>query len=108
MFSKADDTSQTVYHDWYLRVEYMYMLLANTSVVSSILLFISPLSDFVNIYCIDNNLDSIQVKLCSVKSVVLLYFVFLAHVLADLALKQWKSKMWKHLKCVSIKAKIDI
>jgi len=83
MFSKADDTSQTVYHDWYLR-------------------------DFVNIYCIDNNLDSIQVKLCSVKSVVLLYFVFLAHVLADLALKQWKSKMRKHLKCVSIKAKIDI
>lgn len=56
MFSKADDTSQTVYHDWYLRVEYMYMLLANTSVVSSILLFISALSDIVNIYCIDNEL----------------------------------------------------
>lgn len=56
MFSKADDTSQTVYHDWYLRVEYMYMLLANTSVVSSILFFISPLSDIVNIYCIDNEL----------------------------------------------------
>lgn len=56
MFSKADDTSRTVYHDWYLRVKYMYMLLANTSVESSILLFISPLSDIVNISCIDNEL----------------------------------------------------
>lgn len=56
MFSKADDTSRTVYHDWYLRVKYMYMLLANTSVESSILLFLSPLSDIVNISCIDNEL----------------------------------------------------
>lgn len=56
MFSKADDTSQTVYHDWYLQVKYMYMLLANTSVVSSVLLFSSPISDIVNISCIDNEL----------------------------------------------------
>lgn len=56
MFSKADDTSRTVDHDWYLRVKNMYMLLANTSVVFSVLLFISPISDVVNKYCIDNEL----------------------------------------------------
>ncbi len=88
MFSKADGTSQTVYHDWYLQVKYVYMLLANTSVVSSVLLFSSPISDIVNISCIDNELgfNSSKVLLCQTGCVIAL-FPFYACLLWQIYLK---------------------